>query len=181
MINFMQFPSNLPIDDISRSVIESFKNIVSEVDSASHRLKSNEVLAKVKPNLEKLGFDVEDVEKGKKNSKKVKIPVLYGKNGEIKKSFKADAYLANHGYIIEVEAGRGVLNHQFLKDFFEACTICTAERLCIAVRNEYITKNKNSSKDRISKDFDKVCTFFEALYASNRLNIPLKSVLIIGY
>ena len=66
MINFMQFPSNLPIDDISRSVIESFKNIVSEVDSASHRLKSNEVLAKVKPNLEKLGFDVEDVEKGKK-------------------------------------------------------------------------------------------------------------------
>ena len=70
MINFMQFPSNLPIDDISRSVIESFKNIVSEVDSASHRLKSNEILAKVKPNLEKLGFDVEDVEKGKKIAKR---------------------------------------------------------------------------------------------------------------
>jgi hypothetical protein len=38
-------------------------------------------------------------------------------------------------YVVEVEAGRGVVNYQFLKDFFEACTMVGVEKLCIAVRN----------------------------------------------
>lgn len=47
-----------------------------------------------------------------------------------------------------------------------------ADYLCIAVRNIYYHG---------SKDFEKVCQFFEALYASNRLQIPLKGLLIVGY
>ena len=43
--------------------------------------------------------------------------------------------------------------------------------LGIAVRNIY----KNG------RDFDKVVKFFETLYASNRLVLPLKGILIIGY
>jgi hypothetical protein len=31
------------------------------------------------------------------------------------------------------------------------------------------------------KDFDRVSEFLETLYASNRLQLPLKGVLIIGY
>lgn len=41
----------------------------------------------------------------------------------------------------------------------------------IAVRNRYIE----------SWDFENVVSFFETLYASNRLRLPLKGVLIIGY
>ena len=41
----------------------------------------------------------------------------------------------------------------------------------IAVRNDY----------RDSDDFDKVCRFLETIYASGRLVLPLKGVLIIGY
>ena len=92
-------------------------------------------------------------------------------NGKIEKSFEANGYLQSAGYVIEVEAGRAVVNYQFLKDFFEACLMVNVDKLCIAVRNVY---NK-------SNDFDKVCKFFEAMYASNRLSIPLSGLLIIGY
>ena len=43
--------------------------------------------------------------------------------------------------------------------------------LVIAVRNIY----------RTSKDFDKLITFLDALYVSNRLILPLNGILIIGY
>lgn len=33
---------------------------------------------------------------------------------------------------------------------------------------------------RTSKDFDKVITFLDALYVSNRLILPLRGILIIG-
>ena len=97
--------------------------------------------------------------------------MLYGVHGRIEKSFEADGYLANSGYVIEVEAGRAVVNYQSLKDFFKACTMVEVDKLCIAVRNQYRTFN----------DFDRVCKFFEAMYASNRLGIPLTGLLIVGY
>jgi hypothetical protein len=34
---------------------------------------------------------------------------------------------------------------------------------------------------RTSKDFEKVVTFFDTLYASDRLQLPLKGILVIGY
>lgn len=43
--------------------------------------------------------------------------------------------------------------------------------LVIAVRQDY----------RGSDDFSKVVTFIETIYASNRLILPLKGILIIGY
>ncbi|AVK95639.1 hypothetical protein LS41612_04805 [Lysinibacillus sphaericus] len=49
------------------------------------------------------------------------------------------------------------------------------EYLTIAVLNKYRTRNK------INFDFDEVCKFFDALYSSDRLNLPLKGILIIGY
>lgn len=168
MINWMYFPKNHPLDDISRQVVKTFQNIASEVDSDTHHYKSDEVLAVVRPGLEAIGFEVE---KSKRSEDLVAVPVLYGMNGKIEKSFEADGYFPDAGYVVEVEAGRGVVNYQFLKDFFEACTMVGVEKLCIAVRNTYKTSN----------DFEKVCKFFEAMYASGRLGIPLSGLLVIGY
>jgi hypothetical protein len=72
---------------------------------------------------------------------------------------------------IVFEAGRGVVNNQFLKDFFQACAMEQVEYLALAVRNVY----------RKSNDFERVCRFFEALYTSRRLELPLKGILLIGY
>ena len=43
--------------------------------------------------------------------------------------------------------------------------------LAIAVRNIY----------RASCHFDTVCRFFDTLYASERLQLPLRGIVIIGY
>ena len=168
MINWMYFPKNQPLDTVSQQVVKAFQNIASEVDSETHHYKSDEVLAVVRPGLEAISFTVE---KSKRSEDLVAVPVLYGVNGRIEKSFEADGYLQSAGYVVEVEAGRGVVNYQFLKDFFEACTMVGVEKLCIAGRNTY----------KGSNDFEKVCRFFEAMYASGRLSIPLSGLLIIGY
>lgn len=168
MINWMHFPKNTQPDELSVQVVHAFESVSSAIDSTTHQLKSDDVLACVRPGLEQLGFMVE---KSKRNEDLVAVPVLFGRNGKIEKSFEADAYNEEYRYVIEVEAGRGVTNYQFLKDFFEACTMSNVQKLCIAVRNVY----------RSSDDFEKVCRFFEALYASNRLEVPLSGLLIIGY
>ena len=168
MINWMHFPKNKPPDEVSNQIVKAFEAVNATIDSYTHQLKSDEVLTAVRPGLEVLGFAVE---KSKKSDDLVAVPVLYGVNGRIEKSFEADGYLSTAGYVIEVEAGRAVVNYQFLKDFFEACTMVGVDKLCIAVRNQYRTFN----------DFDRVCKFFEAMYASNRLGIPLSGLLKIGY
>jgi len=43
--------------------------------------------------------------------------------------------------------------------------------LAIAIRQDY----------RGSNDFEKVCTFFETIFSSNRLTLPLNGILILGY
>ena len=86
-------------------------------------------------------------------------------------AFDADAYKKESGYVIEVEAGRAVTNYQFLKDFYEACMMNDVNYCCIAVRNTY----------RSSDDFEKVKRFFDAMYSSNRIAVPLDGLLIIGY
>ncbi len=86
-----------------------------------------------------------------------------------------DTYHNETKTIIEIEAGRGVANNQFLKDLFEACVIPDIDVLVIAVLNEYHVG------DVTNKDFETVVKFFETLYVSDRMNLPLKSILVIGY
>ena len=69
------------------------------------------------------------------------------------------------------EAGQATENHRFLKDIFEACMMFDVEYLVLAVRNKY----------RSHYDFDRVYTFLETLYVSNRLHLPLTGILLIGY
>lgn len=118
--------------------------------------------------LKNLGFNVEE---GKGMKQKILVPVLFGRNGKPEKSFEADAYNEHEKIIVEVEAGRGVLNNQFLKDLFQACMMHDVDYCAISVRNIYSRK----------LDFEQVVTFFDTLYTSNRLQLPLKGVLIIGY
>jgi len=177
MINWAYFPRNEKIPDICSNVVKCFENVADEIDSHENNEEigaefkdsaSNVVLSKVLPGLKGLGFKVET---GKAAVDKIRIPVLFEKNGIPTKHFDADAYHEGHKFVIEVEAGRAVANYQFLKDLFQACIMVDVDYLCIAVRNKY----------RESPDFDKVYTFLDTLYTSGRLKLPLKGILIVGY
>jgi len=168
MINWLYYPKSTKPSPMSLTVVAAFEAASAEIDSSCHELNSNEVLRSVSSGLLRAGFRVET---GKTAEAKISVPVLFGANGRIEKSFDADAYHEASGFVVEVEAGRGVVNNQFLKDLFQACMMSGVNELGVAVRNTY----------KKSNDFDNVSRFFDTLFASNRLNLPLHGILIIGY
>lgn len=167
-IKYQFFPRSQGINDDIRKIINCFTNVEEQINSEKFNLKSNEVLSKLQPYLLDLDYKVEI---SKAANDKIDVPVLYGLNNKIDKSFNADALSPDGKIVIEIEAGRATENNQFLKDIFQACMMYDVEYLVLAVRNIY----------RGHKDFDIVFTFLETLYISNRLHLPLKGILLIGY
>lgn len=49
------------------------------------------------------------------------------------------------------------------------------EYMAVAVRNVYVAAGIRNA------DFESVVKFFETLYASRRLELPLKGILVLGY
>ena len=79
--------------------MKAFEEAAEDIDSASKtRQTSNEVLRKLLPSLENLGFTVES---GKTKDAKIHIPVLFGRKGKVRKSFNADAYCIDEGWVLE--------------------------------------------------------------------------------
>ncbi len=168
MIRFQFFPRSQGINVEIQSVISAFQIEYERLKSPDFNLSSNEVLEIVRPHLEKIGFSCET---GKTKEKKISVPVLFGYDNKVDKAFNADAVSHDGKIVIEIEAGRATENNQFLKDIFQACMMFEVEYLVIVVRKVY----------RKHKDFEIIHTFLETLYISNRLHLPLKGILLIGY
>jgi len=167
-INWQFYPKSKKIPSHLIEVIDVFKSKSNIIQSPKESQHSNEVLKVLSEGFIRIGYDVE---KGKNADMKIKVPVLFGLNGEIDKYFDADAYNKNTKTVIEVEAGRAVTNYQFLKDLFQACVMYEVDYLVTAVCNQY----------RGNKDFEKVINFYDSIYASNRLILPFEGILIVGY
>ena len=168
MLRYQLFPRYVGMDETIKQVIECFDRHISQIDSPTHTLKSDEVLKTIVPELKNLGFSVEE---GKASEDKIKVPVLFSINNRIDKFFDADAVNADGRIVLEVEARRAFSNNQFLKDVFQACMMYGVDYLMIAVRNDY----------RRNPDFEKIYNFFETLYINGRLQLPLKGIVLIGY
>lgn len=167
-IQYQFFPKSSGVPNSLLKVVDIFKQKENQITSFKYQLPSNDVLGIISDDIEKLGYRVE---KSKRAEDKIQVPVLFGRNGLLEKYFEADGYNQLEQTVIEVEAGRAVTNYQFLKDIFQACVMHDVLYLVVAVRNIY----------RNQKDFDMVISFLDTLYASNRMILPLKGILIIGY
>lgn len=168
MIQFQFFPRSIGITLEIKAIIDCFTSANGQIDSSINNLPSNGVLLILNESLSQLGFKVE-ISRSKED--KIAVPVLFGINNKIDKCFNADAVSTDGKIVIEIEAGRATENNQFLKDIFQACMMFEVEYLVIAVRNSY----------RTHRDFEIIHTFLETLYISNRLHLPLKGILLIGY
>ena len=168
MIRFQFFPRSQGITQDIKAIISCFELEYSKIKSPDFDLSSNEVLEVIRPHLENIGFTCET---GKSKEKKISVPVLFGYDNKIDKAFNADAVSTDGKIVIEIEAGRATENNQFLKDIFQACMMFEVEYLVIVVRNIY----------RKHKDFEIIHTFLETLYISNRLHLPLRGILLVGY
>ncbi len=173
-IEYSYFPVGGRITPTLKKVISAFeKNMMAISTELGNDLPSNRVLEIMLPSLEDIGFSVED---GKKTGQK-NILEIYDEEGMLVKSFNPDAYHPQRKIYIEVEAGRALLNYQFLKDFFESLLASDVDYLVIAVN--IFDSNKSSSKKR--KDFDGIVDYFDVFYATVQFKVPLKGVLIIGF
>jgi len=88
-----------------------------EIKSPENNLDGDGVLKKFKPHLQKLNFKVEV---SQKKDDKIPVPVLFVLNNIIEKCFSANAVSAKGIIVIEVEAGRSVVNFHILKNIFQA-------------------------------------------------------------
>lgn len=168
MIQWQFYPKSDSLPAHLEQVVDAFRSHEAEITSAKHDLPSNSVLRVIRTTLETAGFKVET---SKQAVERIKVPVLFGRNGSLEKYFDADGVNAATKTVLEVEAGRGIVNTDFLKHLFQACMMHDVEYFAVAVRLLYQKRN----------DFEVAYRFFDTLYASRRLELPLRGVLLLGY
>jgi hypothetical protein len=200
-INYSFYPKGKPtLPPHLQVVVNVFNKHLSSINSTTvnkrpNMLSSNKVLAILTKDLRSNGYRIET---SKKAGNRITFHVPLGKAikrfdvdgcfpdpqpGKGIKDSDMDKLFTCTGIrphtILEVEAGRGVANNQFLKDLFEASVIDGIDYLIIAVRNEYIPSKKSKT---VSHDYAIVKDYLDALYQSRMKNkMPLKGILLIGY
>lgn len=130
-IQYQYFPKRCRTPDNLLQLVNIFCAKEDEITSSKNKLQRDDVLRIVSDDIAALGYQVE---RGKKAAEK-KIPVLFGLNGTLEKYFEVDCYHPDTKVVVEIEAGRAVVNYQFLKDIFEGCVMSDVDYLVIAVRN----------------------------------------------
>lgn len=172
-ISWSYFPKTDPLPEVLKDSINIFEKNFDQIDSSKNdtitlRLKSDQVLKVVEEDFVKNGFEIET---GKKKDEKIRVPVLYGHQGSVSQTFEVDGWHRQNKIVLEIEAGRAYVNHQFLKDIFEASVMDDVDYLVLAVRNIY--KNK--------KDFEIIRDWLDTLYITRRISFDLKGILLVGY
>ncbi|MBQ9254465.1 MAG: hypothetical protein IJ180_06820 [Bacteroidales bacterium] len=155
MIRFHYFPNKTK--DLT-SILDIFKSIEDSIDSTKAVQHKNDVLSLLKEKLETMNFTL-----------KQKVSVLDGKQ------FSVDAVNKNDKIVIKIEAGRAVVNNEFLKDIVECSLMLNVEYLVLAVCNVYKMKTGENY------DFEYCYNFINTIYNSDRVSLSLKSILLIGY
>jgi len=133
---------------------------------------ATDALAAIRPRLVALSFEVEA---SKLKADKITRPVLFGEQGSVIVQYDVDAFHPGHGAVLEVEAGRGAASNADYRDLVRASLMVGVRYLILAMMLEYrgggqVMKSYEVARDRI-----------DAIYASERLALPLDGLLLIGY
>jgi hypothetical protein len=88
MVTWIYFPKSSRAPGLALEVVKAFK-CAPGIDSAAQTNDSNFALKAVAPGLRYAGFVVGS---GKKAEQKIRVPVLFGRDGKREKPFDADAY-----------------------------------------------------------------------------------------
>tara|TARA_Y100000589_G_scaffold161280_1_gene153269 strand:- start:156 stop:674 length:519 start_codon:yes stop_codon:yes gene_type:complete len=172
MLDWSYYPKTDPLPDFLNDPIKIFENnfpiLDSSKDNAKNVRSSDDVLKLVTREFQDLDYEIET---GKKRHEKVRVPVLYSHRGLVSQAFEVDGWHKGKKIVLEVESGRAVVNHQFLKDIFEASVMVDVDFLIIAVRQIY----------KGTKDYKKITDWLDTLFITNRIKLSLKGILLIGY
>lgn len=157
-------------------VVSAFGSVREEIDSAQVHTKSDEALSVLRPGLLKLGFEVEA---GKKKVEKIRRPVLFGEFGREDQAYEVDAFHESLGVAMEVEAGRGARGNAVYRDLIQTSLLVDARYLVLAVQVNY--RHKTAGKQTVVYSYRDTKNILDAIFASDRLKLPLEGILLVGY
>jgi len=172
-IRYYCYPQSRVPPDFVEEVAEVFERHEEEISTTKldDGLKSDEVLDRVRPDLEDLGFDVEQ---GKKKDEKIRRPVFFGKNGEPELEYEVDGYHSDWRCGLEVEAGRAWDGNAVYRDLVQAMMMVQVDTLFLAVPNLY------KYSGGTTRAFNSANNVIKTLYDVERVELPYRLVLL-GY
>lgn len=169
-------PSDRP-DAWAWDFVEVVSGAQSAIDSAAAaHLTSDDVLRQLRPGLEGFGYLVES---GKRRSEKIRRPVLFGEQGAELVAYEVDAVNEALGIVVEIEAGRGARGNAVYRDLIRASLIVGADFLALGVMRSY--RHLSGGKEMEVASYRDAKAQLDAIYASGRLHLPFKGVLLFGY
>ncbi len=173
-IRYQTFPTTLSPPPFVKKIVEVFKMHERDISTDGTRdgLNSDEVLARLRPDLQALKFEVET------SVKSIRRPVLYGENGEPRVSYEIDAYHPGWQAVLEVEAGRAWMGNAVYRDLVHAMVMVDTKFLILAVPNTY--RYKSSGKQMANPDYAKANDLIDTLYKQTDLKLPY-NVVLVGY
>jgi hypothetical protein len=154
-------------------VVGTFAAARDAIDSEAVRgVTSDRALAEVRPGLMAIGFEIEG---GRSRADRIRRAVLFAEMGRPLVAYEVDGFHPEHRIVLEIEAGRGAANNADYRDLVRTSLMVDADFLVLAMMLEYRagrsrTRSCEQTRDRI-----------DAIYASERLKLPLVGLLLLGY
>lgn len=172
------YPRNVAAPDWVQGFVDVVRASESAVSTEKQAtgLSSDSVLAALRQGLLSLGFAVET---GKTAAGKIRRPVLFGENGQAEVAYEVDAFHAEHGIVVEVEAGRGARGNAGYRDIIRTSLMLDARYFALLLPLAY--RHKSSNKVVSVAAYMDAQHQLNAIYASQRLRLPFEGVLLLGY
>jgi hypothetical protein len=171
------FPRQSPAPDWVAPFLTVVAARRTEIDSHEHvKMDSDDVVKHLRDLLVADGWQIEA---GKTAVQKIHRPVLFGDNGSVRVKQELDGWHPDRRIVLEIESGRAVLGNAIYRDMVRASLVAEAEYLALGVRQLY--SYKSSGKVLTQNDFEKTRDALDSVYASGRLVLPFKGVLLFGW
>ena len=176
-IRFSTFPRTQTPPRFLAHLIEQFQDHADEIGTChqDNGLRSNDLLAVLRPGLMTLGFEVE---MGRKIDQKIMRPVFFGENARPELQYQIDAWHPEWLAGLEIEAGRAWMGNAVYRDLVQALVMVDMEHLILAVPQMY--RYRSSGRLTTSRDYDHTIAVAQALYAHSRVQMPF-GLCVIGY
>jgi hypothetical protein len=174
---FMYFPRSQPPPEWVEGVASCFRKAQAEIDTSAGKWGvSDVVLGHIRAGLEDIGFQVEG---GKRHAQKIHRPVFFGEQGIPSTRYEVDAYHPEKHILLEVEAGRAIMGNALYRDIVHMSLIAGADYAVIGIPLKYTYKS--GGKDVSGANYEKALGILDTVWGTDRLRLPFKGMLLIGF
>jgi hypothetical protein len=172
------FPRNVRPPTWAIAFVEVVEKAEAKISTVAEKtgLSSDAVLSELRSGLLGLGYVVES---GKTKAATIHRPVLFGENGKAEVNYEIDAFHDELGIAVEVEAGRGASNNADYRDIVRTSLILDALNMVLLMPVSY--RFMSGQRQYAIQAYEKTRNQLDAIYASQRLQLPFDGILLIGY